>query len=53
MSISSSSLIFTSFDRACCIVLDVEIVDLLDDRTNVVAHDDDNDDAWAPECGDK
>jgi hypothetical protein len=38
-----------SFDRPCCIVLDVEIMDL-DDRTNVVAHNDEN--VRAPGCGD-
>jgi hypothetical protein len=31
-----------SFDYPCYIVFDVEIIDFLDDRTNVVAYDDDN-----------
>jgi hypothetical protein len=43
---------FTSFDRPCCTVLDVEIADFLDDRTNVAAHDDDDDDVRVPGCGD-
>jgi hypothetical protein len=41
---------FMSFNRLCCIVLDIEIADLLNNRINVVAYNDDN--VWAPECSD-